>query len=73
MADCYEILSTPEKRAQYDQFREAAFQYGSDGAGGFHDSFDIFCDVFSSSGGFGDIFGDIFEFVSGRVSPHQYQ
>ncbi|MBU0571212.1 MAG: molecular chaperone DnaJ [Candidatus Omnitrophica bacterium] len=65
LSHAYEILSRPEKRAQYDQFGDAAFQYGSGGAGGFHDPFDIFREVFSSSGGFGDIFGDIFGFNSG--------
>jgi len=58
ISHAYEILSTPEKKAQYDQFGEAAFQYGT--GGGFHDPFDIFREVFSSSGGFGDIFEGIF-------------
>ncbi|MBF0494110.1 MAG: molecular chaperone DnaJ [Candidatus Omnitrophica bacterium] len=54
----YEILSDPAKREQYDHYGESAFQGGA-GAGGFHDPFDIFREVFSS-GGFGDIFGGIF-------------
>jgi len=59
IAHAYEMLSDPEKRARYDRYGEAAFQYGA-GAGGFHDPFDIFREVFS--GGFGGMFGDVFGF-----------
>ncbi len=63
----YEILSSTEKRQQYDTYGEAAFQNGGGGgAGGFHDPFDIFSEVFSGGGGFGDIFGDIFTGGGGR-------
>ncbi|MCK4851876.1 MAG: molecular chaperone DnaJ [Candidatus Omnitrophica bacterium] len=57
ISHAYEILGDPQKRAQYDQFGDAASQAG---AGGFHDPFDIFRGVFS--GGFGDIFGQMFGF-----------
>jgi molecular chaperone DnaJ len=65
ISHAYEILSDPAKRQQYDQFGDAAFQYGAGGGGGFHDPFDIFSEVFSSGGGFGDIFGDVFGFGGG--------
>src|SRR5271168_4050019 len=60
LSEAYEILSTPEKRAAYDQYGHAAFDArararsgGSSGggAGGFHDPFDIFREVFGGSGG----------------------
>ena len=63
MSHAYEILSNPQKRAQYDQFGESAFTGG--GSGGFHDPFDIFREVFSGGGGFGDVFGDLFGFGGG--------
>ena len=44
----YQILSDPERRAQYDRFGHAAFEQGS-GLGGF-----------DFSAGFEDLFGDIF-------------
>ncbi|MGB3241458.1 MAG: DnaJ domain-containing protein, partial [Candidatus Omnitrophota bacterium] len=44
ISHAYEILSSPEKRRQYDQFGESAFQYGTGGFG-FHDPFDIFREV----------------------------
>lgn len=53
-AEAYDILSTPEKRAQYDRFGHAAFQGG--GRGG-PQGFQNMDDIFSS---FGDIFGDFF-------------
>lgn len=50
-AGAYEILSDPQKRAQYDRFGHNAFRGG--GGAGFQDVEDIFSH-------FGDIFGDIF-------------
>ncbi|HNX91027.1 MAG TPA: molecular chaperone DnaJ [Candidatus Omnitrophota bacterium] len=66
IAHAYEMLSDPDKRRKYDQYGEAAFQYGGAGAGGFHDPFDVFRDVFS--GNFGDMFGDVFGFGGGSGS-----
>lgn len=65
-ASAYEILSNPEKRAQYDRFGHAAFQNGRGGAGGFSDVEDIFSN-------FGDIFGDIFGGGGGRSSRSRNQ
>lgn len=59
-AEAYDILSTPEKRAQYDRFGHSAFQNGGRG-GGMH-GFQNMEDIFSS---FGDIFGDFFGQAAG--------
>jgi molecular chaperone DnaJ len=58
----YQVLSDPDKRAQYDRFGHAAFQNAAGGPGGFG-GFDFtqgFEEVFS------DIFGDFFGTGRGR-------
>lgn len=58
LGEAYEILSSDDKRAAYDRYGHAAFAQGNAGAGGVHDPFDIFREVFGQSGGAG---GGIFE------------
>ncbi len=53
-AEAYEILSDPDKRAQYDRFGHNAFGTGR-GGGGFSGQGMNMDDIFSQ---FGDIFGD---------------
>lgn len=53
--EAYQVLSDPQKRAQYDQFGTADFNGGGFNQGGFGGGFD-----FSDLGGFGDIFDTIF-------------
>lgn len=49
-SEAYQVLSDPERRAQYDRFGHAAFEQGAgSGGGGFEDVFsDIFGDFFGS-------------------------
>lgn len=60
-AEAYEVLSSSEKKARYDQYGHQAFGQGQGGfgGGGFHDMNDIFSQ-------FGDVFGDLFGGGGGR-------
>jgi molecular chaperone DnaJ len=61
LGEAYEALSDPQKRAMYNQYGHAAFDRAKAGrAGGFHDPFDIFREVFGGSMGGGSIFDDLF-------------
>src|SRR3954452_17576475 len=54
IAEAYDVLMDAEKRAAYDRFGHQAFAQGGGGprgAGGFHDPFDIFREVFGGAGG----------------------
>jgi molecular chaperone DnaJ len=52
LSQAYDILIDPDKRAAYDRYGYAAFQgAGAGPAGGFHDPFDLFREVFGSGGG----------------------
>jgi molecular chaperone DnaJ len=58
-SEAYQVLSDPERRAQYDQFGHAAFEQGA-GFGGFDFSGGFAEDLFA------DLFGDFFGTRRGR-------
>ncbi|MBT6568593.1 MAG: molecular chaperone DnaJ [Flavobacteriales bacterium] len=64
-AEAYEVLSDPQKKAQYDQYGHAAFENGGFGGGGGSMNMD---DIFSQ---FGDIFGSAFGGGFGGFSQGQ--
>jgi molecular chaperone DnaJ len=64
-AEAYEVLSDPQKKAQYDQYGHAAFENGGFGGGGSSMNMD---DIFSQ---FGDIFGSAFGGGFGGFSQGQ--
>src|SRR5476649_128642 len=67
LGEAYEVLSSVDKRAAHDRFGHQAFTQGGGmgGAGGVHDPFDVFREVFGSGRGGGGIFESIFGDVGG--------
>ncbi len=73
LGEAYDVLMDPQKRGAYDRYGHAAFQQGGGmgGAGGFHDPFDLFREVFGAGGGSGGIFDHFFGGGGGDTSGRQ--
>ena len=70
LGEAYEVLNDQQKRAAYDQYGHAAFDRRASGfgrAGGFHDPFEVFREVFGGGSIFEDLFG------GGQQDPSQSQ
>jgi molecular chaperone DnaJ len=64
--EAYDVLKDDQKRAAYDRYGHAAFEYGTGASAGPGDF------SFNFSGGFGDIFEEMFgEFMGGRGRTRQ--
>lgn len=63
IAQAYDCLKDPQKRAAYDRFGHAAFQQGMNGGGGGHQGADF--------GDLGDIFETIFGGFAGQAGRQQ--
>ena len=56
-AEAYEILSSDEKRANYDRFGHAGIRGGQQGFSDINDIFSHFSDIFGGASIFDDFFG----------------
>ena len=76
LGEAYDVLMDDQKRAAYDRFGHAAFAQGTAGAGagGFHDPFDLFREVFGgAAGGGGGIFEQFFGGAGGGTREARHR
>ena len=77
LGEAYDVLMDDQKRAAYDRFGHAAFAQGNAGAGagGFHDPFDLFREVFggAAAGGAGGIFEQFFGGAGGGTREARHR